>query len=101
MPDKNFSTKKSVLSFNFRVGKDSRNNNLINMTDRKLDKMMLNSNFKYYDNHEFPKLKQKCSNRNFSIFHTNICSLQANSDKLELLTNDLNYDFDVVALFET
>ena len=101
MPDKNFSTKKSVLSFNFRVGKDSRNNNLINMTDRKLDKMMLNSNFKYYDNHEFPKLKQICSNRNFSIFHTNICSLQANSDKLELLTNNLNHDFDVIALFET
>ena len=60
--------------------------------------MMLNSNFKYYDNHEFPKVKQKT---NFIIFHTNICSLQANSDKLELLTNDLNYDFDVVALFET
>ena len=62
---------------------------------------MLYSNFKYYDNHAFPKLKQKCSNRNFSIFHTNICSLQANSDKPELLTNNLNHDFDVIALFET
>ena len=60
--------------------------------------MMLNSNFKYYDNHEFPKVKQKT---NFIIFHTNICSLQANSDKLELLTNNLNHDFDVIALFET
>ena len=101
MPDKNFSTNKSVLSFNFGDGKDSPNNNLINMTDRELDKMMLYSNFKYYDNHAFPKLKQKCSNRNFSIFHTNICSLQANSDKPELLTNNLNHDFDVIALFET
>ena len=64
--------------FNFGDWKDSPNNNFINMTDRELDKMMLNPNFKYYDNHEFHKLKQKCSNnRNFSIFHTNICSLQA------------------------
>ena len=39
MPDKNFSTNKSVLSFNFGDGKDSPNNNLINMTDRELDKI--------------------------------------------------------------
>ena len=101
LPDKNFSTNKTVLSFNSGEDKDSLNNNLINMTDRELDKMMLNSNFKYYDNHEFPKVKQESSNRNFSIFHTNICSLQTNSDKLELLTNNLNHDFDVVTLFET
>ena len=56
------------------------------MTGRKLDKMMLNRNFKHYDNHVFQKLKQKCSNnRNFSIFHTNICSLQPNSEILKLL----------------
>ena len=30
------------------------------MTDKEPDKMMLN--FKYYDNHEFHKLKQKCTN---------------------------------------
>ena len=89
----------NVLSFNFGDWKDSPNNNFTNMTDKELDKMMLNSNFKYYDNHEFHKLKQKCTNnKNFGIFHTNICSLQAHSDKLELLTNNLNYDFDVIAV---
>ena len=86
-----FLINKTVLSINFGDWKDSPDNNFINMTDRELDKMMLNSNFKYYDNHEFHKLKQKFSNnRNISIFHTNICSLPANSDKLELLTNNLN-----------
>ena len=72
------------------------------MIDRELNEMILNSNFKYYDNHEFHTLKKKCSNnRNSSNFHSNICSLQANSDKLELLTDNLNHDFDVTALSET
>ena len=73
------------------------------MTGRgELDKNMLNSNFKYYDNYEFHKLKQKCSsNRNFSISRTSICPLQANQEKLELLTNNLNHDFDGIVLFET
>ena len=67
------------------------------MTDKEPDKIMLN--FKYYDNHEFHKLKQKCTNnKNLSIFHTNIYPLQANSDKLEFLTNNLNHDFDVIAV---
>ena len=43
-------------------------------------------------------LKQKCSNnRKFSIYHTNICPLQANSDKLKL-SNNLRHYFDVTAL---
>ena len=64
--------------------------------------MMLNSNFKHYDNHEFHKLKQKYSNnKNFSIFHTNVCSLQAAQEKLEPLINNLNHDSDVIALAET
>ena len=93
---------KNVLLFNFGDWKDSPNNNFINMTDKELDKMMLNSNFKYYDYHEFHELKQKCTNnKNFTIFPTNICSLAANSDKLELLASNLNHDFDVIALSET
>ena len=63
--------------------------------------MVLNSNFKYYDNYEFHWLKEKCSNNCSSIFHTNICSLQANSEKLEHLANNLNHNFDVTILSET
>ena len=90
-----------IYIWNYRCNRTP-NNNFVNLTDKEPDKMMLNSNFKYYDNHEFHKLKQKWSNnRNFSIFHTNIYLLQANSDKLELLTNNLNHDFNVIALSET
>ena len=35
------------------------------------------------------------------IFHTNICSLQANISKLEDLLHDLDYNFDIIALTET
>ena len=97
-----FATNKTVLSFNFCNWKDSPTNYFINTTNREFDEMVLNSNFNYHDNHEFHKLKQKCSNnRNFSIIHTNICSLQANSEKLELFSNNLNHNFDVIALSKT
>ena len=43
----------------------------------------------------------KILNNNFSIFHTNICSLQGNFDNLENLLNDLNHGFDVISLTET
>ena len=33
-----------------------------------------------------------------SLLHTNICSHQANIEKLEILLYDLNYKFDVIAL---
>ena len=63
-----------------------------------------NVNFKYYDIHDFHKLnialnpsKQKC----ISLFHTNICLLQANIDNLEHLLYDLDFDFDIIALSET
>ena len=39
--------------------------------------------------------------KTFSIFHTNICSLPANSENLEILLEDLEYKFDVISLSET
>ena len=36
-----------------------------------------------------------------SVFHTNICSLQANFDNLQNLINNLDHQFSVVALSET
>ena len=61
-------------------------------------------NFKFYDIHDLHKLdtfKDKTINNNFSIFHTNICSLQSNFDNRENLLNDLNHGFDVISLTET
>ena len=38
---------------------------------------------------------------NFSLLHTNICFLQGNIDKVQSLTDHLDYEFDVIALTKT
>ena len=61
-------------------------------------------NFNYYETHAFHKLKNNLKlnkSENFSIFHSNICSLQENFDKLEILLDNLEHQFDVIALTET
>ena len=66
------------------------------------DSMTLKPKFDYYDVDEFRKIKNLWNKKkSFGIFHTNICSLQANVDKLEDLLHDLDYSFDVIALSET
>ena len=61
-----------------------------------------NTNFSYYTTHDLHKLSNNLKDRNhFSIFHSNICSLQGNFEKLELLLNDIELEFDIVALTET
>ena len=62
------------------------------------------NNFKYYEVHDFHKLHSTALNKNsshFSIFHTNICSLQSNFENLETLIHDLDINFDVITLSET
>lgn len=61
-----------------------------------------NSNFSYYSTKDFKKLKDKFNNRKtFSLMHTNIESLNANFDKLQYLINDIDFQFDIIALTET
>ena len=63
------------------------------------------TNFSYYLTHDFHKLHKKNSNKtnntNFSVLHTNICSLQGNFDNLEQLLNKIECEFDIIALTET
>ena len=63
------------------------------------------TNFSYYLTHDFHKLHKKNSNKtnntNFSVLHTNICSLQGNFDNFEQLLNNLEYEIDIIALTET
>ena len=40
-------------------------------------------------------------NKPFSLFHTNICSLQYNGDNLQNLLASLEFKFDIIALSET
>ena len=60
----------------------------------------LKPEFKYYETHEFHLMKEKANN-SFSVFHTNICSLQYNGDNLETLLSSLEFKFDIVAVTET
>ena len=56
--------------------------------------------FKYYETHQFHVMKEKLKN-SFSIFHTNISSLQYNGDQLHNLLASLEFKFDIVAVSET
>ena len=61
-----------------------------------------NINFKYYDLHEFHTLNKKhLKNEQFSLLHSNIESLHAKEDKLNILIKNLDNKFDVIALTET
>ena len=60
--------------------------------------------FNYYETHAFHKLKNNLKlnkSENLSIFHSNISSLKGNFDKLEILLDNLEHQFDVIALTET
>ena len=60
----------------------------------------LKPDFKYYETHQFHTMKEKVKNP-FSLFHTNISSLQFNGDHLHNLLASLEFKFDVIALSET
>ena len=70
-------------------------------TTEPVDSYTPKPNFDYFDVDSFKKQKSLWKEKSFSIFHTNICSLQANIENLEDLLNDLDYPFDIVALSET
>ena len=59
-------------------------------------------NFQYYDVNNFRKTQQTWDrHKSFSLFHTNIGSLQGNFHKLDDLLIDLAWEFDVIAVTET
>ena len=56
----------------------------------------------FYDNKSFKKLIQnEISNKNFSILHTNISSINKNFEGLQIFLNSNNFKFDVISLTET
>ena len=96
------------LSFNFNSNclcspNNNTNNDSDNPPDDPCNNIDIKPNFKFYDTHDFHKLKlsQQSESDNFTLFHTNICSLQSNIEDLEILLHGLNHDFDVISLTET
>lgn len=62
------------------------------------------SNFDYYSTHKFHKLTSKTNvtkNPIFSLILSNIQSLIKNNEKLDIVFNNLNFNFDIIALSET
>ena len=58
--------------------------------------------FKYFDNHGFCKLSKHLNRINdFSLFHTNIFSLNANLEKLKKRISNLEINFSVIVPSET
>ena len=70
-------------------------------TNNFLESFTIQTNFDYFQTHDFHKLIQKRQAQNsFSILHTDICSLYANAEDLEMLINNLEHSFSVIALSE-
>ena len=70
----------------------------------KLEQLADPTQFGYYTTHEFHILTEKLNlNRknDFSIFHSSICSLQSNIDNMQILIDNLDFQFDVLAVTET
>ena len=64
--------------------------------------LSIQPDFNYYQTHDYHKLAMKLDKRNsFSALHTNICSLSANLENLELLLTNLDHAFDIIGVSET
>ena len=91
--------------FDYKIKETSKElsyNNTIENNDQILDNFTLQPNFKVYQNHDFHKMTQNVNKqKDFSVFHTNICSLQGNFEKLQTLITNLEFKFSVIAISET
>ena len=64
--------------------------------------LSIQPDFNHKQTHDFHKLAQKLDKRNsLSVLHTNICSLNANLENLELLLTNLDHAIDVMVVWET
>ena len=79
------------------------NDNVNNIISEEINELnSIKPNFMYYEVEKFQNFQKPLKKEEkFGIFHTNVCSLQANIEKLEYLLYDLEYKFDVLALSET
>ena len=76
-------------------------NQLNNFTnDEKQNKLKL-PNCKYRGIDYFQKLSKNFKRKVFSFFHMNVCSLTKSFDDLNILLNDLNVNFDILAITES
>ena len=81
--------------------KESENNHT-HKTDQDFEgNAAIKPNFKFYEIHDFHKMTQQINYKTLNVFHSNICSLNVNTENLDILLHDLDYKFDVISLTET
>ena len=67
-----------------------------------LDEHVLTSNFEYYQTYDFYKLSAKTAKeKRFRLMYTNICSLRAIVEHLDIFLDQFNFSFDFLAVSET
>lgn len=94
-PKRNINSIPNNLKLLFTSHSDQDFRNSANINDNYVD---LKPDFKYYEGHDFHKMIDKIDSKSHSsLFHTNICSHQANIEKLEKPLYNFNYKFDVIA----
>ena len=76
-------------------------NQLNNFTDdEKVNELKL-LNCKYREIDYFQKLSKNFKRKTLSLFHMNVCSITKNFDDFNILLNDLNVNFDILAITES
>ena len=76
-------------------------NQLNNFTDDTKQNELKLPNCKYRDKDYFQKLSRNFKRKTLSLFHMNISSLTKNYDDFNILLNDLNVNFDILAITES
>ena len=92
------------LTLNLRsiISKDRLEYNTVGTNDEYFENLSIQPDSNCYETLDFHKLAMKIDKRNsFSVLHTNICSLIANLENLELLLRNLDHAFDVIGVSET
>ena len=80
---------------NFRL--DDKDNDYSNQPDNEFDQPLTCS---YFSCEDFVNAKIE-ANKNFSIFHLNIHSIQRHVEELRILLHALNFKFDIIAISES
>ena len=76
-------------------------NQLNNFTDDEKENKLKLPNSKYRDTDYFQQLSRNFKRKTVPFFHMNICSLTKNFDDFDTLLNDLNVNFDILAITES
>ena len=76
-------------------------NQLNNFTDEEKENELRLPNCKYRDIDYFQKLPRNFKRKTLYFFHMNVSSLTKNFDDFNILLNDLNVNFDILAFTES